>query len=76
MANNHGYSQVASVAAGTLSSPNVGSSDYEIIHGHRLFDIVHKDRRSIEVIYGNIEESLYLIGMEVHRDKARNPRRA
>ena len=65
---NQGHTQVLGIGAGALGTSYVGGSNHHILEIQRL-DIGNEYRRSIQVIHGNIEETLNLVGVQVHRDE-------
>ena len=56
-----------SIAVGTLCATNVGRSNNQVLELQRL-DVGNKHRRSIEVVNRDVEETLNLVGVEVHGD--------
>ena len=65
VAEHQGHVEVFCVAVGTLGTADVGRGDYHVFEVEAL-DEGDEDRRCIEMVDGNIEESLDLVGVEVH----------
>ena len=61
--------EIFGVAVGTFGSAYVRRCDNQVFKFERL-DIGDEDRRSVEVVYGDVEEALDLVGVEVHCDHA------
>ena len=57
--------EVLGIGVGTLGAAHVGCGDREILDVE-AFDIGDEDAAGIECIHGNVEETLNLVGMQVH----------
>jgi hypothetical protein len=69
VAEDHRHIEVLAVGVGTFRTTDVGSSDDEVVEVQRL-DVGKEDGRGVEVVDGDVEEALYLVGMKVHGDEA------
>ena len=57
-----------------LHAASVGTDDGDLLPCHPLPDVRQQHRHSEEVIYGDVEESLDLAGVEVHGEDSRRAR--
>ena len=70
IADNEAVVQRLGIHAGTLAATHVGAGEHHILDIEFLADIRHEQRRTVEVVDGDIEEALDLVSVEVHRDDA------
>ena len=68
VAQDEGALQIFGVGIGALGPSDVGGGDAEVGQVEAL-DIGQEGRGGVEVVYGDIEEGLLLVGVEVHRDE-------
>ena len=69
VAEHQGHVEVFRVGVGSLGAAYVGSGYYEVLEVEALY-VGDEYGRGVEVVNGNIEESLNLVGVEVHGDYA------
>ena len=69
VAEHQGHVEVFRVGVGSLGAAYVGSGYYEVLEVEALY-VGDEYGRGVEVVNGNIEESLNLVGVEVHGDHA------
>ena len=69
VAEDEGAVQVLAVGACTLRAAHVGCGDDEVVQLQTLY-VGQYDAGGVEVVNGHVEESLLLVGMQVHRDEA------
>ena len=72
VANNHRNAKILSIAVGTLNATNIRSSHHSIFHINRFLQIINEDSRSIQMVHRHIEETLYLVCVQVHCNQAAN----
>ena len=61
--------QVLGVRVGALRATHVGRGDDQVLEVEAL-DVGQHDAGGVEVVDGNVEEALLLVGMQVHGDEA------
>lgn len=65
----HGAVEELGIGRGTLGAADVGGGDAEVLKVEAL-DVGGHDAAGEEVVNGHLEESLFLVGMEVHSHDA------
>ena len=56
------------VHAGAFAASHVGAGEHDVIYVELLADIGHEKGGTIQMVDGDVEESLNLVGVEVHAD--------
>lgn len=70
VADNERIVQSLSIHGCTLAAAHVGAGEHHILDVQVLADVRHEQGGAVEVVEGDVEESLDLVGMEVHADDA------
>ena len=62
--------------AGALHAAGIGRDDRDLAAAEALAQILEQHRRGVDVVDRNVEESLYLAGVEIDREHPRRPGRS
>ena len=58
------------IHAGAFAATHVGAGEHDIFDVEFFADVGHEQRGAIEVVNGDVEEALNLVGVEIHADNA------
>ena len=67
MAEYQGHIEVFGVIVGAFCSADIGGGNHQV-GKVELFDVGQEHSRGVEVVYGDVEEALDLVGVEIHGD--------
>jgi hypothetical protein len=69
VADDHGDGEEFRVGEGTFGAAHIGSGDAQGVGVELFFKVIKETSGGVEVIDGDVEEALDLVGMEVHGDE-------